>query len=339
MEKKTEETISGELSGNLPVQTENPAFAPDEMLGCGKCGRTNPPTRSKCLYCGAALTVSDEQGKFFKPNLRRLEIWEKGFNLILSSNSEKIEESKLAEISSMLKLENEVLREILASGESLPLARIETEKEAEIVQKRLGESGVETIILPDENLNLNKPPRRLRAMDFWEDRLVLILFNSDEIAEIEWEDVCLIVTGAIFERKVEATETRSKKGENKLLETNETASDESLFDIYSKEDRIGYRIAQNGFDFSCLGTRKSLLAVENIKKLAAELSNRAPEAETIENYLQVRPLLGNVWQVEERIDSQGLKRQSFGSFNLGNVTTVNNSAQFTKYSRLQRHLK
>ncbi len=339
MKKRTGEIISGEWSNDLPVQAENPAFNRNELVDCGECRRTNPPTRSKCLYCAAPLPVSGEESRFFKPDLRQLEIWEKGFNLLVTGDSAKFEESTLAEISSIVKLEKEALREILASAKPLPVARIETEREAEIIQKRFRKSGVETEILPDEVLSLEKSPRRLRSMDFWDDRLVLILFNSDEIAEIKWEDVRLIVTGAIFERKVEATETRSKKGENKLLETNETASDESLFDIYSKEDRIGYRIAQNGFDFSCLGARKSLLAVENIKKLVIELSKRAPEVKTVEDYLKVRSLLAGVWQVEERTDSQGLKRESFGSFNLGNVTTVSNAAQFTKYSRLQRHLK
>src|SRR6476646_6746013 len=30
-------------------------FAPEEMLTCAACLRTNAPTRAQCMYCGAAL--------------------------------------------------------------------------------------------------------------------------------------------------------------------------------------------------------------------------------------------------------------------------------------------
>jgi hypothetical protein len=323
---------------DLPVQTENPAFKPEEMILCVKCQRTNPPTRLACFYCGAELEMSEAQSKNLKPNLRKLEIWEKGFNLILSPNAQSFDEAKTAEIARLLNLEREVLRKLPEAGKALPLARAESEKEAEIIKERLRELGVETFILSDESIASEKPQKRLRGMEFFDDKIVLILFNQDEIAEIALEDLGLIVTGAIFERRVEATEKRSKKGESKILQSTETASDEFLIDIYSRESAVGYRIFAKGFDFSCLGAEKEILAKDNLKKLANKLKEIAPDAKLIEDYLQVRESLGNVWNVEERVDSQGLKREGFGRFNLGNVTTVNNSAQFTKYSRLQWHL-
>ena len=338
MEKETEEKLSGEWLGNLPVRSENPAFEPDELTACEKCDRANPPTRAKCLYCGGALTISEAQAESLKPNFRKLEVWEKGFNLIFLPISKKIDEREAAEIASLLKTEINVLREILSSRISLPLARTETAREAEILQKRLLKFGVETKILSDEDLQIEKPARRLRAMDFWDDRLVLILFNADEIVEIAWEDLSLIVTGAIFERRIEAVETRGKKGENKILQANETSSDEILIDIYSRQDKIGFRVEQAGFDFSCLGAEKTLLVGENIQRLVKKLSERAPNAKFVDNYLPIRYCLADVWQVEERKNSHGMKRERFGKFSLENTTTVNNSAQFTKYSRLQRHL-
>lgn len=338
MKKKTEEIVSDEWLNDLPVQTENPAFAPEEMVACKKCKRANPPTRLKCLYCGAQMEFSEKQSQSLKPNLRRLETWEKGFNLIFTGDLKNFDASKLEEAAVLLKSEKDFLPQIVEAKKPLPVARIETEKEAEIVQNQLLRLGIETKIIRDEDLRIEKPARRLRAMDFWDDKLVLILFNADEICEIDWRDVNLIVTGAIFERKVETTETRRKKGESKLLAANETASDEILFDIYSRQDEIGCRIEQKGFDFSCLGAEKSLLAAENIRRLVETLSEKAPNVKVVEDYLQIRGSLANVWQVEEKNDSQGLKRESFGSFNLGNITTVNNSAQFTKYSRLRRHL-
>jgi len=147
----------------------------------------------------------------------------------------------------------------------------------------------------------------------------------------------LIVSGAIFQKAVESTESR-KKGESKILDATETASDESLIDIYGQHDAHGYRILTKGFDFSCLGAEKGILARENIKKLAGKLRSAAPNAKFVDDYLAVRNVLGAIWEIEQRKDSQGLTRQRFGKFDLSNISSSNNLQQFTKYSRLQRHL-
>ncbi len=338
MEKKTEKHLADGWLDDLPIQAENPAFKPEEMILCRKCERKNPPTRLDCFYCGKQLEFSEAQSGFIKPNLRKLENWEKGFNLIYSPVSQNFDDARLSEIAKILKCEKEFLQKMIASQKSLPLARAESEKEAEIVQKRLRELGADTLIVSDESLNIEKSARRLRGIEFYDDKIILILFNQDEILEISNNDLVLIVTGAIFERKVEATEKRVKEGESKILQTSETASDEFLIDIYSREDATGYRIFAKGFDFSCLEAEKEILAAKNLKKLAQKLVEAALNAKIVDDYLQVRESLGNVWQVEERTDSQGMKREGFGKFNLGNVTTINNLSQFTKYSRLQWQL-
>jgi len=329
---------AGEWLKELPVQTENPAFKPEEMILCLKCQRTNPPTRLACFYCGAQLELNEAQSKNLRPHLRKMEIWEKGFNLILAPEGQVLDEAKFSEIAKILNLESEALQKLFGANKALPLARAESEKEAEIIRERLRESGVESIVLSDESLAVEKPQRRLRGLEFSDDKINLILFNQNEKAEIALGDLCLIVKGAIFERKVESTEKRSKKGDSKILQSTETASDEFLIDVYSRKDASGYRIFAKGFDFSCLGAEKEILANENLRKLAQRLFEIAPGAKLVEDYLKVRESLGNVWEVEERTDSQGLKSGSFGRYNVGNITTVNNSAQFTKYSRLQWHL-
>lgn len=337
--EKIEETSIKEKLGDLPVQTENPAFKPEEMIACAKCARTNPPIRSDCFYCGSELEISGARNPAHKPRLRRkLESWEKGYNLIYLPEKRTFNETNAAELAKTLNSEKESLRKIFEADDALPLARAVSEKEAEIIQNRLRELGIKTLILSDEVLAVEKPHRRLRGLEFSGDKIVLILFNADETAEVATEDFCLIVTGAIFERRLEAVEKRGKKGENKILQTAETASDEFLFDVYSRRDSIGYRILAKGFDFSCLGAEKEILAKDNLKKLVQKLREFAPNVKSIENYLQIREKLAGVWETEERSGSQGLKRQSFGSFNLENVTIVSNSAQFNKYSRLQWRL-
>lgn len=336
--EKTEDQIRAENDlGNISLQTEDIAFRPEEMIRCGKCERTNPPTRLKCFYCGTELEVSDAQSAHIRPNLRKLENWEKGYNLIYSPDSQVQTNCNLTETAKILDLETENLQKILAAKTHLPVARVESEREAEITAKKLREHGFIVSILSDEALAADKLPTRLRALEFDGDKLILIYFNTDEIAEICREDVTLIVSGAIFERKIESIEKR-KKGENKILDATEIASDEILIDIYTRADAKGYRILVKGFDFSCLGNEKGITSAENIKKLVAKLRQFAPDAKYVGDYLAVREILGYVWENEQRKESQGLKRRSFSKFDLSSVTTSSNLQQFTKYSRLQRQL-
>ncbi len=322
---------------DLPVQTENLAFNSEEMIRCAACERASPPNRLKCLYCGKELDVSESQSQNLKLNLRKLEFWEKGFNLIVLPNQPIPDETKLRESAKLLKIEREVLRKIIEIKKNLPLARVESEKEADILRKYLSEFGLETRILSDESLAIEKPARRLRGIEFFDDKFAMILFNQSEIVEVLKKDLTLIVTGAVFERRIEATEKYSKKGENTILNSTEVSTDETLLDIYSRADSDGYRIWAKGFDFSCLASEKGILAKENLKKLAGKLRQTAPNAAFVDDYLRIREALANVWEVEQKSDSHGLKREGIGKFNLGNVTTINNLAQFTKYSRLQRH--
>lgn len=338
MENNSEKTSAEAHLKDIPVQAEDIAFKAEEMIICQKCGRKNPPNRLQCLYCGAELEFDETQSGFVKPVLRKLEAWEKGFNLIYLPNGKDLSEHQQTATAKMMRLEKAFLQKISEAKMPVPLARAESAKEAEIIKQRLSEIGVEILIVSDENFSIEKSPKRLRGLEFGENKLRLKLFNTEETVEILKEDLVLIVTGAIFERRVEATEKYNRKGENKLLNATETASDETLVDLYSRNDANGFRIEQNGFDFSCLGADKKMLAAENIKTLVEKLREFAPNARFVDDYLNIRAILGNVWEVEERKDSKGLVREGFGKLNLGNITTVSNLTQFTKYSRLQWHL-
>jgi hypothetical protein len=322
---------------NLPLQSEEIGFKPDEMLVCEKCARANPPNRVKCMYCGAELEISAEQAAKIKPGLRKLELWEQGFNLIYLPNDEQIPIDTIRRIAQLTGREKEFLEKIFDARKPLPLVRCETAKEAEILQNRLTEAGLKTSIVADEALAAETLPKRLRGVEFRDNYILLTIFNTGKVEIINLEDLRLIVSGAIFQKAVEATEAR-KKGTTQILDASETASDEALIDIYTREDSNGYRILTKGFDFSCLGAEKGILARDNIKKLAAKLQTLAPQARLIEDYLSVRSILGEVWEVEQRKDSQGLSRQRFGKFDLSSVSSSNNSQQFTKYSRLQWQL-
>lgn len=339
MEKKPEQIHADGWLKDLPPlqQTQSEGFKPDEMIVCSKCGRLSPPNRLKCFYCNGELSIAETQ--FIKPNLRKLEIWEKGFNIIYLPAEPISDEATVSEIAKLLKIEEEEVQKIFAAGKPLPIARAESNREAEIVAKGLEELGARSFVISDDKLKAESfTQRRLRRIEFLDEKLILILFNADEIAEIAPEGLRLIVSGGLFERKIESIERHKRKDENKILETTELSTDEILIDIYNGDDPVGYRIESKGFDFSCLGEEKHLLAKENMERLTERLRAFAPGAKFDDDYRRVRAALGQVWEVEQTRDSKGFQKKGLGKFNLENVTTVNNLLQFTKYSRLQWHL-
>ena len=321
----------------MPVQSESIAFKPEEMIACRKCGKSNPPTRLNCFYCAAELEISTASAQHAKLNPRKLENWEKGFNIIYFPDISGESSPDLTSIERFLSVDREVLQKVFKINKPLPLARLESHHQAEIAVQNLSLYGLSCLIVSDESLHAERFPVRLRGFEFKRESLVLTSFNTSEKTEILRDDVLMIVTGAVFESKIESVEKRKKK-ESKVLHETQTSSDEVLIDIYCGDDMTGYRIPVKGFDFSCLGTEKGLLAVENMRRLISKLRGFAPGAIFVDDYLPNRGILDTVWEIEQRKDSLGLQRSGFGKTDFTNIASSNNLQQFTKYSRLQRRL-
>ncbi len=337
MDKKTKQFHPDEWLKDLPSEPEVQKFSTDEMIGCEKCGRKSPPTRLKCLYCGETLTISLEQSAHLKPNLRKLDDWEKGYNLIWQPRKGLENSGKLAENAALLHLEKDDVQKIFNSQMSLPLARAETRIEAEAIAKQLKSLEIDCKIISDEELQTDKFPRRLRGIEFDDDKLIFIHFNADEVVQIGFADLSLIVVGAVFERKIEASESIKKKDDRKILEMAEVSNDEVIIDVYTREDSIGYRIESKGFDFSCLGSEKGLFAKDNMPKLAEKLRSSSLDSKFNNDYLKLREEIGKVWGVSERSESGGLQRKGMLGVKRTNITTISNLSQFTRFSRLQWH--
>jgi hypothetical protein len=334
MSNKLNDTDKGRLN-DLPVTLENTGFAPDEMIACGKCRRSNPPNRLKCFYCGSGLAVELERSDLVRPTLRKLEEWEKGFNLVLLS--ERAADADLRSIAGECGLELDVLKKIVDSGGPMPLARVESEPEATIIRTRLKKLGIESGIVSDEVLDPARPPKRVRGIEFADSGLTVRDFNTDEKTLIAAADLFLLVTGSLFELKTHSFEKR-KKGKARIVDQSDTSTDEAVIDIYASESRSGFRIYQSGFDFSCLGSEKGLIAADNLPKLLRRLTAVSPAARLVDNYSSVRDALDAVWELNSHKDFEGLRRSGFGKTNFGSMTTVSNDAQFNRFSRMQRQL-
>jgi hypothetical protein len=321
-------------------------FAPEQMLACEECLRANPPTRSACLYCGAALPRTKQSAALWRPTLKKLEEWEQGFNVVTLPRGAGVLTSDAAEeAASLLRLDEGGLKEIVLAGRAMPLARVASADEAWLIVERLRELGLGTEVFPDEVLA--RRPTRVRAFEFEEGALVCRTGPEAEPRRVAWSEVVLFVTGRVVSRRVEVAERKRGLGRrNETVETRELASDEAVLDLYTSSvdeheaqgsGGAGFRVMSGGFDYSCLGEGKSLLAAENFNALVAALREHAPTALHDEEYARLRPLLSDVWPSAERTESLGLRRERPGRVNQEAVTTVSNETQLTRYARL-RHL-
>jgi hypothetical protein len=184
---------------------------------------------------------------------------------------------------------------------------------------------------------LNTAPVRIRSLEISGDVMHLRLFNSDTERTIPIDQIALVIVGNIVESKTQSTEKRSRR-EAKVLDESEESTRETVIDIYAKDDPIGFRIYPRGFDFSSLGIEKSLLAAENIKRLAERLRTVLGEERFCDDYDRMRETLDAVWELETRKESLGLQKSGFGRPGIGRAATVSNADQFTRYSRMRRHL-
>jgi hypothetical protein len=329
------------MLNDLPPQAEQRGFSSKEMVTCEACLRANPPTRTSCLYCQAVLPSTEGVAALRKPTLRPLETWEQGYNNVLTRREAgELPQQQLAEVAALLRLESEDMERILSKGEALPLARAATVEEASLVQERLRALGVETTIVPDADLAVEKLPlKRIRALELQEDVIVGREPASDSLLSIPWADVSLIVAGRLFVTQVEVEENKFRGGERDLVDSRELSADDGVLHIYGKDQESGWRIAAGSFDFSCLRERKGLLASRNFALLLAVLRERAPSAEFDDSYIGVRQLLNAVWPLEQQTEARGWHRARPGKHNVKAVTTSDNESQFTRYSRLRHYLK
>ena len=321
------------------VPSEPQGFTHDQMIRCDECLRANPPTRIACLYCSAVLPLNEASLKLRKPTLRPPEKHELGYNIIIAPNQSVLPSTSVGDAAVLLKLSPENLHRNLSAAAPLPLARTASPEEAQLVLDRLSDLGLIAHILSDQDLGLMpEQVTRVRSMNLDDNGAALKPSATTEPTYFPWSNVVLIVTGRLVVRRVEVKERKMRKDENEILSTSEFFQDQAVIDLYFDRHSETWRIPTNGFDFSCLGARKSLVANENILKLLQTITARSTNAVVHDGYSLARKLLDPVWSLEQETQSSGWRRESPGKYSLGAATTETNESQFTRYSRLQFYL-
>ena len=320
-----------------PVEPSEPlGFPAEQMIRCEECLRANSPTRVSCLYCVAPLPLTESSARLRKPVLRQPEKHESGYNNILLP-VEGVATEVINDAAALVKLTAENVQQLLSQGVPMPVARTASRAEAELVTLRLKDLGLQCVTISDEELGSETSVKRVRAMSFADERVVIYHSGTEE-AEISWSDVSLILTARLIETRVEIKERLTRKQENEILDTNEFFRDEVVIDFYTTMHSFTWRVGATGFDFSCLGSEKALVANENISRLQKVIIAKAVNAQFDDSYPRVRNLLELAWATQPETQSSGWRRERPGKLSVGVATTKSNEVQFTRYSRLRYYI-
>lgn len=286
--------------------------------------------------------MTEAAARLRKPVLRPPEKHQLGYNNILLPQDQVKPEEVIGEAAKLLKLSPENVVELMSQSAPMPVARTASREEAELVSARLRDLGLDCLTLSDEELGISfsdKVVKRVRSMTFSDDYLAIYQAGAAEVTEALWADIVLIVPGRLFETRLEIKERKTRKTENEILDTSEFFKDEAVVDFYTAGHSSTWRVSATGFDFSCLGSEKALVANENIGKLQRLIVGKAVNAQVDGSYARMRNLLELAWGTQPESQSSGWRRERPGKLSVGMATTRSNESQFTRYSRLRYVLR
>ncbi|HKR21872.1 MAG TPA: hypothetical protein VJS17_04715, partial [Pyrinomonadaceae bacterium] len=273
-----------------------------------------------------------------KPVLRPPQKHQSAYTSILVPTETEHSPELIAEAAGLLKLSVESLQHIITERTPLPVACTASRDEAELVLRRLGDLGLQTVTLSDDDLGVSSV-KRVKTLDLDDEVLAIYQAGTSELSEVAWADVMLIVTGRLFVRTVEIQERKSRRAENEIMHSSEFTSDEAVIDFYTSCDSQTWRVNAGGFDFSCLGPQKTLIANENIARLQRVIASRSTRVGVDDSYYRLRRTLDLVWGAQQETQSSGWRRERPGKLSVGTSAIRSNEIQFTRYSRLRRHFK
>jgi len=317
--------------GGQQIQGAPIAFATDELSACGKCGRDNAPNRTACIYCGAELTIRDEYISRAKVAANDLDADELGWNIVARVGGFRSGDSH-KELESL----GVLAADIVGLGDSdtvVPIARFATEQAAALAQKRL--SSFPTALVSDEMFEIEKPSIRISRIEFDGDHLEFTNFNRNTTESRPIADVAAVVLGTLRTFKTTTFEKRGIRKKSTVTDETSDDRDSQTLELHFKRSSTPFAVHSTGFDFSILGSERSLLAAENFERLAAKLGELARQARIVTDYSSFRNVLSGPWPESSRTDGLGRVQTGIGQRRYGRTATIDNKLQFLKFSRLQ----
>ena len=328
-----DQTRADDVAAEQEIQPKG--FAAAELISCEVCARANPPTRTACLYCGAALrktAASQEVPGEVLDSETAASTGRGAYVVLVPDANGLIEQSAVEQLASWLQVKPTELQNALRAAGPLPLRGAKTEAEANSFADQTKPLGLRTLIIPETEMDFARSLRRVRALEMSDESLSGLSITSGDKFTVGWSDIILVVVGRLITTEAEATE-KKKRGHQELTAQREVSADEPVIDIWMRSGPA-WRIFVNSFDFSCLGASKNLTAFENTKALLEIFRARAPDAQVAESYGRVRAILANVWPLEKQTKNSQLRHAGIGRREFATVTTTNNHTQFNNYSQM-----
>lgn len=311
------------------------AFSASELIHCGACSRANPPTRGNCMYCGAALEITQLNAFAPAATPAETEVTSDVCFHIVAGPPAQIEEAAIDQLAALLNIKPSELKSLFTHAPGAPVLAVNSEKQARLAAEQLKEYGIGTRVISDGDLEVFNPPLVISGLEIRDAEVIGRLGKGKRAVAASWDEIRLVVSGRLYFETREIEQKRSRA--RRTIDEREILTDEAVLDIYPRTDNRGWRIRADNFDFSCLGATKRLTAFENFTALTSLLSEHAATAVFDDSYLRVRRALDSVWSSELNARTKDSRRNPFGDFD-SSVTSTNNELQFTRYSRLLRQL-
>jgi len=238
-------------------------------LPCPECGRPNADRALKCLYCSILLPSVDESDVTeASPTSGSADGTSR--HLIILAPVEGPLDGPVAALSGAASVSLYDARLMLAARRHRLLRNVETASEAELLSRRLAESGIRNVTIPESDLNAIVL-RQVTAATFGATALQLRL-TAAQTAAVPYDDLLLLVKGELarerFEEKRVATTRRPSQ---RLTPT---------YRLHLYSFRSGaFDVDPEAFDWTVLGDEETCSLFLNMEKFVAGIVKRAPAVE------------------------------------------------------------
>jgi hypothetical protein len=270
------------------------------------------------------------------PILRPVEEFEPGFSVVLAPlDREAPTDRQFARFCEITHMEDETARAVFAARISLPVARVPTEGEADLVARLLGESDLGATVVADTALELGRTVRRVREVRLGPEQIEARVLWGDWIT-LSRDEIVLAVEGHVVSTRVDITEAATGRGRKlDVFDTSQYFLESYAIDLYGASIDSSIRIKADSFDFGCLGWQPSPRLDENIAALAELLREYIGASRYDASFGKIAKLLEHAWPSASSFQSKGLLwRGNFKRYTTSSVTT-DAAGQFNKYSRMR----
>ncbi len=283
------------------------------------------------MYCGAALPMTKINSL---PSQRALESYEQAFNTIVEPATSRLMSNTAVHFAETMQIEISEAQLFLSATRPLPIARSQTEQEAELIAGLVRSLGITAYVVADAELKIEDELIRARKVMRLGEPLNVQHLNGE--LNISPAEIKLMVLGGIKNIKTDFAEAAAGLGNKSggVIDTAEFHSQDLLLDVYTTNLETSFRIRADGFDYSNLVSPLFFRVELNFKEAIKRLREIIPQAIFDADFTQVQSLLSRAWPPRSHTESRGVKRSSM--FKRVALATVarDNRDQFERYSRL-----